>query len=165
MEWYHWIGALGAVAIISVAVGTASFKFARWTGSVDKDRENFKSFMKEVRDDIKDILSRLSPPPVTRGSPLRLTDFGEEISKSIEAQQWAEKIAPSLMHKVGGKEPFEIDRFCIDYVERLSPEWDRKIAQSSYEFGIKESGIKSVLHVVLRDEILKTVGQKPKQNA
>lgn len=165
MEWYHWIGALGAVVIISVAVGTALFKFARWMGSVDKDRENFKSFMKEVRDDIKDILSRLSPPPVARGGPPRLTDFGEENSKSIGAQQWAERLAPTLMHEVGGKEPFEIDRFCIDYVERLGPKWDRKIAESSYEFGIKESGIKSVLHVVLRDEILKIVGQNPKQNA
>ena len=165
MEWYHWIGALGAVAIISVAVGTALFKFARWTGSIDKDLESLKRSMKEVRDDIKDILSRLSSPPVTSDSPLRLTDFGEEISKSIGAQPWAERLAPSLMHEVCGKEPFEIDRFCIDYVENLGPEWDRKIAESSYEFGIKESGIKSVLHVVLRDEILKIVSQKPKQNA
>lgn len=165
MEWYHWIGALGAVAIISVAVGTALFKFARWTGSVDKDRENFKSFMKEVRDDIKDILSRLPPPPVTSDSPLRLTKFGIEIAEYIEAQPWAERLAPSLILEVDGKEPFEIDRFCIDYVENLGPEWNRKIAEASYEFGIKESGIKSVLRVVLRDEILKITSQKSRQNA
>lgn len=165
MEWYHWIGALSAVAIILVAVGTASFKFARWTDSVDKDRETFKSFMKEVRGDIKDILSRLKPPPVSSDSPLRLTKFGTEIAEDIEAQSWAERLAPSLMHELGGKEPFEIDRFCIDYVENLGPEWDRKIAKSSYEFGIEESGIKSVLQVVLREEILRIVGQKTKQNA
>ena len=172
MEWYHWIGALGAVAIILVAVGTASFKFARWTGSVDKDLESLKRSMKEVRGDIvdirgdiKDILSRLKPPPVSSDSPLRLTKFGTEIAEDIEAQSWAERLAPSLMHELGGKEPFEIDRFCIDYVENLGPEWDRKIAKSSYEFGIEESGIKSVLQVVLREEILKIVGPKPKQNA
>ena len=99
MEWYHWIGALGAVAIILVAVGTASFKFARWTGGVDKDLESLKRSMKEVRGDIvdirgdivdirgdiKDILSRLKPPPVSSDSPLRLTKFGTEIAEDIEA--------------------------------------------------------------------------------
>ena len=165
MEWYHWIGALGAVAIILVSVGTASFKFVRWTGGVDKDLESLKRSMKEVRGDIKDILSRLRPPPVSSDSPLRLTKFGTEIAEDIEAQSWAERLAPSLVHELVGKEPFEIDRFCIDYVENLGPEWDRKIAKSSYEFGIEESGIKSVLQVVLREEILRIVGQKTKQNA
>ena len=106
MEWYHWIGALGAVAIILVAVGTASFKFARWTGGVDKDLESLKRSMKEVRGDIKDILSRLKPPPVSSDSPLRLTKFGTEIAEDIEAQSWEERLAPSLMHELSGKEPF-----------------------------------------------------------
>jgi len=153
------------MVIIGLAIAGLVIRLAVWYGAVNADRKNFKEFMEEMRKDVKAILSRLPPSPVASDSPLRLTDFGEEISKSIGAQHWAEDIAPSLLNEVGGKEPFEIDRFCIDYVERLGPEWDRKIAESSYEFGIRESGIKSVLHVVLRDEILKVVSQKPKQNA
>ncbi len=153
------------MVIIGLAIAGLVIRLAVWYGAVNADRKNFKEFMEEIRKDVKAILSRLPPSPVASDSPLRLTKFGTEIAEEIEAQSWAERLAPSLMHEVGGKEPFEIDRFCIDYVERLGPEWDRKIAKSSYEFGIKESGIKSVLHVVLRDEILKIVGQKPKQNA
>lgn len=153
------------MVIIGLAIAGLVIRLAVWYGAVNADRKNFKEFMEEIRKDVNAILTRLPPSPVASDSPLRLTEFGTEIAEAIEAQSWAERLAPALMHEVGGKEPFEIDRFCIDYVERLGPEWDRKIAQSSYEFGIKESGIKSVLHVVLRDEILKTVSQKPKQNA
>ncbi len=153
------------MVIIGLALAGLVIRLAVWYGAVNSDRKNFKEFMEEIREDIKAILSRLPPSPVASGSPLHLTEFGEKISKEIGAEHWPEDVAPSLLNKVGGKEPFEIDRFCVDYVERLGPEWNRKIAESSYEFGIKESGIKSVLHVVLRDEILKIVSQKPKQNA
>ena len=153
------------MVIIGLALAGLVIRLAVWYGEVNADRKNFKEFMEEIRKDVNAILSRLPSPPVSSDSPLRLTKFGTEIAEDIEAQSWAERLAPSLMHELGGKEPFEIDRFCIDYVENLGPEWDRKIAKSSYEFGIEESGIKSVLQVVLREEILRIVGQKTKQNA
>lgn len=153
------------MVIIGLAIAGLVIRLAVWYGAVNADRKNFKEFMEEMRKDVKAILSRLPSPPVSSDSPLRLTKFGTEIAEDIEAQSWAERLAPSLVHELVGKEPFEIDRFCIDYVENLGPEWDRKIAKSSYEFGIEESGIKSVLQVVLREEILRIVGQKTKQNA
>lgn len=47
-----WVGLL-------VALVGAVFALGQWKGRVDADRASFKELMKEVRDDIKEILRRL----------------------------------------------------------------------------------------------------------
>ena len=75
MTWIEGVSLGGVVAVIGLV-----FAVGIWKGKVDSDRTNFKDFMKEVRDDIKTILSRLQTPEATRSSPLRLTDFGKDLS-------------------------------------------------------------------------------------
>ena len=54
--------------------------------------------MKEVREKIDEILERLPPPPtVAPGSPVRLTDFGKEISHSLGAKKWSADQAAGLL--------------------------------------------------------------------
>lgn len=68
-----WVASLSVVAGVAFALGT-------WKGKVDSDRASFKEFMREVRDDIKEILGRLPSPTVTDASPLPLTACGRPAS-------------------------------------------------------------------------------------
>ena len=133
MELKDWIASI-AVSIVALAtVIGIIWKFASWKMGVDKDigslgkgtdedRSTIKSFMKEIRNDIKDISKRLPPPPAVAGqSPIRLTDHGEELATDLQAKAWAKELAPSIVDEVRGKRPFEIDEFCNTYVTTRLP--------------------------------------------
>ena len=84
----EWITDPRAIAAVVTAIGGIGY----WIGQVNSDRKNFKTFMAEVRDDMAEIrkkfdtiLLRLPPRPVTGGSPLRLTDLGDEIADEPNA--------------------------------------------------------------------------------
>ncbi len=168
-------GLLSAGAILFVAICGGLIALGRFIGSTSKevknldksaerDRSTFnrvaegiKNDVDVIREDIKKILNRLpsTSPLVESGSPLRLTEFGKKISASIRAEAWAEELAPTLLHEVKGKEPFEIDEYCQEYVhEKLTPDWERRIARSAYEFGTDQNGIKKAMAVVLREKLL-----------
>ena len=111
-----------AIVIAILAILGLGWKAAYWASGVDKDRSalkenaekdrsSFKDVVKEIRDDIKKILGRLPPVPVTASSPLQLTDFGKSISKEIDAKEWAEKLASELVERVRGNQPYEIQEF------------------------------------------------------
>lgn len=75
---------------ISVTLATIgfTFKFGKWYGEVNSDRSNFKDFMYEVRTRLDKIFERLPPPPpLTTGSPIRLTDLGQRISRETGAEE------------------------------------------------------------------------------
>ena len=134
---------------------------------VDEHRRTVTSFMKEIRDKVDRIFERLPPMSAMGGSPLRLTDFGERISKWLEAEAWAADLAPRLRGRVEGKAPFEVDRFSREYVrgDEIGPEWARRVAACAYEFGVDESGVFEVLRIVLRDELLGLLGHESKPPA
>lgn len=76
-----------AIVVAVLAVLALLWKAAHWKGTVDEYRKTMDehrgtvaSFMKEIRDKIDRIFERLPPVPVKRGSPLRLTDFGAQIT-------------------------------------------------------------------------------------
>ena len=166
-----WIASI-AVSIVALAtVIGIIWKFASWKMGVDKDigslgkgtdedRSTIKSFMKEIRNDIKDIFKRLPPPPAVTGqSPIRLTDHGEELAADLQAKAWAKELAPSIVDEVRGKRPFEIDEFCNTYVTtRLPGEWVVKVAECAYRFGTARENVLPVLGVVLRDELFSLLG-------
>ena len=131
MDWRIVIAA-AAVAALTMTCVTLIFKMGAWKGSTDtsltnireeakKDRDVVKEFMAEIREDMKKIFQRLSPPPPAVGqSPARLTDYGEELSKNMDAEQWARDLAPKLMPDVRGKKDFEVDAFCRKYARRYA---------------------------------------------
>ena len=114
-----------------------------WMGNVNPDRSLFKSFMEEIREDIKeirknilDIFKRLPPAPVITQSPMHLSDFGKEIAKQINAEEWAGQLAPALKKRAEGKQPYEIQELCSNYVQKEvdpDPEQSVNLQTCAYE--------------------------------
>lgn len=52
--------------------------------------------------------------------------------------------------------PFGIDETCVGYVRReLKDDMTRRVAELSYDHGIEKQSVRNLLHVVLRDELLR----------
>ena len=159
----EWITDLRTIVVVVSAIGGLLCWAGYWVGQVNSDRKSFKTFISEVREDMaeirkkfEDILFRLTPASVTLSSPLRLTDLGEEIATDLKAYEWAAELAPSLQENVKDMFPWEVDDFCNDYVQSsLSDRMSKKVGPSAYQHGLDRSGVRAVLRVVLRDELLK----------
>ena len=150
----YW--ALGISLTLMIAIITSAYRFGVWRGKVDNDRTSFKEFMSEVRADIKLILTRLPPTPTTSASPIRLTDLGEHISNSIDAKNWAIKTAQELVGETNDMDAFEIQDFSFKHAKVFDPDEALlgKMRETAFESGIDLSGVRNVLGVVLRDELL-----------
>ena len=149
------------LVVIAVLGGLA--KLIHWMGKVeehrkgaDEHRKTVSDFMAEIRGDIKQILGRLSPS-MEGASPLRLTPFGEKMSEWLKAKAWAASPAPSLRTRVEGMQPAKIDLFCREYVRgiELGDDWEQRVIDCAYEFGTDSSAVHDVLHIELRDALLK----------
>ena len=153
-----------ALALVS-AIGGGIWKIATWKANVDSDRSTFKStlesFMKEIRDDIKGMLSRLPPPSLVKtNSPLSLSDFGKKVAKDMDAYKWAAELAPSLIDEVKGMAPFQIDEFAAKYSQsRLTDYWEGVVAATAYDTGLSRDDIRVALHITLRDQLLSLIEQ------
>ena len=59
------------------------------------------------------------------------------------------------MKDIKGMEPFEIDNFCQEYVQKkLTDEQMMRVYESAYELASDKEGVLDVLSVVLRDKLL-----------
>lgn len=127
-----------------------------WVGRVNSDRDAFKRFMEEVREDIKKIFERLPAKTATDQSPLKLTSLGEEISGELAASDWAKETAPAIAFEVAGKHPYEVQEFCLEYVKGnvLSENMQEKVKTSAFEHGLNKEQVLRVLAVELRDCLL-----------
>ena len=155
-EWFanplFWIALL---SLLSVAAGVI-FAFGQWKGKVDSDRASFKEFMKEVRNDIKEILRR-SSHTLAGSSPLRLTDLGRAISERLDAPALTQTLAPLLQERIKGKTPYEIQEICFDYIrhEYKPPDKIEELIKTcAYDNGIDRGQVVDVLAVELRDRLL-----------
>ena len=137
---------------------------AVWVTKTNSDRKNFKEFMAEVKQDIKRIFERLPPPKTAESvSPLRLTDFGREISNLINANEWADKLANELIEKHRNKEDFEIHHISEGIVyEKIETdeETSRMVKKASYEKGTTIDNVRIVLVIELRDALLKMINEQ-----
>lgn len=152
------------IVIITIAGITFVVRLILWYGSVNDDRGKFEDFMKEVRQDIKDILARLPrEPAISSGSPLQLTGLGNKISKEIGAEEWANNEATTLLGKAKEKDPFEIQAMAFDHTHDLEPpeEMLAKMRASAFENGLDLDIVRRVMGIVLRDRILKMCGPLP----
>ena len=161
-EWssnpYVWI--VGGCALIGagVALGTLIFRIGKWVGAVNSDRAKIDGFMQEIRDELGKILDRLVPQPITRSSPLQLTDLGQTISASVRALEIAEELAPVLRDRTEGRLPYEVQQACFDYVlgEEYEPdeETETRIKVCAYENGVEREAVLRVIAIELRDLLL-----------
>ena len=69
------------VYLAALALAALIFGVGKWIVAVNADRTSFKGSMKEVRDDLETILSRLPPRVVTGESPIR--DAREECGRPM----------------------------------------------------------------------------------
>ena len=139
-----------------------------WIGRVNSDRENFKNFMKEIREDIgkireniEKIFLRLPTDVASGASPLKLTELGERISQEISAPRWAEGIISrfGLEKKFEGMSPYDVQESCISFCvsqENWKPNvQEHEMAQSvAYNSGLSTEKVYRVLGIVMRDRIL-----------
>ena len=145
--------------VLALAVGGALVKGLFWLRDVHNAKQGWGAVVDEIRADIKNILLRLpsTPAPVESGSPLQLTDFGRKMATAMDASAWATTLAPSLREGLAGKRAFEIDEFSRKYVqEKMSH--DERVSMCMYEMGVERDSALRVLHVVLRDELIRVLG-------
>ena len=157
------------IAIVGIALAGAFWKLAVWYGSVNSDREVFKTFMVEVRDDLKAIrddvnrIFRILPRPVAESqSPIQLTDFGKTISRSMSAADWARSQSSSLLERAKNKEEFEVFEICGEHVSNMfdnNAEFKKKILAAAYDHGIESERIKRVCQIELRNQLLLVIRQ------
>ena len=156
-EWFaNPLFLIAFLSLLSVAAG-AIFAFGLWKGKVDSDRASFKEFMKEVRNDIKEILRRLPSHTLAGGSPLRLTDLGKSISERLGAPALAQNLAPLLQERIEKKTPYEIQEMCFDYIRheyKPPDEVESLIKTCASDNGVDRGQVVDVLAVGLRDKLL-----------
>ena len=126
---------------------------------MDTDLKSIKGFMEEIRGDIKKIFAKIGPALVAGESPLRLTELGEKVAECLDAHAWAARVAPDLLPEIEGFQPFQIDDFAVTHVTNHRNEWEQKVAECAYKFGLKRDDVPPVLRISLRDELLRLTGQ------
>lgn len=164
----EWITDIRAIIAIVAAVGGIGY----WIGQVNTDRKSFKEFMKElkndvgeIRNDIKSILSRLSPPIVAGKSPIQLTEYGKELAEKASMHQVASRLAPILLDSIGDFETFEVHDFCLNYARSELPETEeRQVSKGAFEAGASKDDIRLILAILLRNELLRLMDQEPETN-
>ena len=122
--------------------------------------------MKDVRKDIKKIRSDIEKlffhlpdkSTVFSKSPVHLTDFGKEISATVNATEWAEEHAPGLVNEARGKPEFEVFDICVRHVTSKfenDMEFNAVVRRGAYEHGTSPQAVMKVYHVELRDAVLR----------
>ncbi len=125
---------------------------------VDRKIETNSTAINQLR---QIVFTRLNIPSVTSESPLRLSELGKTLSEEIDAGAWVERIADQLKVSVAGKDAYEIQSFCFDYVEntdQYSDQERRIIHKVAYQRGIMAEEIRRVLAIELRDKLLEHTG-------
>ena len=154
MNLEYW--ALGiSVTVVLVAI-TFAYRYGKWQGEADSDRQGFSKFIEEIRKDIKDILGRLPPSPTTSANPIKLTEIGERMSRDIDAKVWAAKIANEMANQTKDMDSLEIQEESFKKAKNFQPNESllQKMRDSAFQEGINLDGVRDVLGVGLRDHLL-----------
>ena len=82
MKDYMWLLVIAPSVTLLVAFIGYLIKASVWKGQVDRFMQSTDTLMAEIRADIKKIFERLpAPKPIEGVSPVRLTHFGEIVSR------------------------------------------------------------------------------------
>ena len=156
--------ALAGIVSAVLAILSLVFVIGKWVGGINEHRNTINTtlsdFMSEMLEDIKSILRRLPRTTIASSSPLSLTDFGQDISQALDAKAWARRTADEVRDELAGKQDYEVQDFCFDYVRnQYRPEEDQKnrIGTIAYENGIDRQEVLNVLAIELRDALLEGV--------
>ena len=126
--------------------------------TVDRRLERNANELNQLR---QIVFAHLGVPVIITDSPLRLLEFGKSVSEDIAASEWAEKLAGTLKETVEGKDAYEIQTFCFEYLknpDQYSNEERKTIHNAAYKRGIMAEEVRRVLAIELRDRLLKNAG-------
>ena len=143
-----------AVAIPGIiAFGGAMY----WAGGVNTDVSALKEAVKLIREDIKDILSRLPSDGLNKTSPVHLTELGKEIVAEFEEFNWMVPAIDTSWDFVSQKSSYEIQEYCINLMTvQYSPSsaMDVKIYDCAFKYGMTRRQVLEILAIALRDKML-----------
>ena len=181
------MGVICAFITATIAVGSTLIAIGMWirgvnggVKSVDELRLDFKEMQGDFRtmqSDIKtldnkvtDLLFKHSPSgpsgpsgqdgraqALSSKSPIQLTKFGNEISKTLDFQATAKELAPKLRQRAAGKLKYDIQTLSFDFIRREyqpSREVEVRMKTYSYDEGVAMEIILDVLAVELRNQLL-----------
>ena len=141
---------------------------ATWVGSVNSDRKHFREVADRVDANFAELLLRIPPVPVSGESPLRLTDLGKTLSNKLNAKAWARQTAPAMVGRLKGKTAYEIQEHCFDHARshqfEENPTLARAILDCAFEHGLRDSQVREVLGVELRDMVFGCMDLKLPEN-
>ncbi len=149
--------------LVVIGIGATVFYIGRWVGMVNHKTSDLAASLvglKEVLVAIKDVLTETEKRLATNNSPRQLTKFGEKIANAMEAGEWARRlVASGKFAKV--REPHEADYQArqFAYSDR-SGETQKVLSVGVYQSGLDETSVRSVLAIVLREEIIRQL-RKP----
>lgn len=88
-----------------------------------------------------------------------LTSFGRSIAKRLGARKWAISVAEKFKDETAGYAPLQINEFSKKQVtENLDNDMSIHSEEVMHELGIPARHALDVLHVMLRDELLRLHG-------
>ena len=123
-------------------------------------RQQSFGLSRQICADLKGVRLRFPSRDFGSGRPVRLTAYGSQIGHFVSAQDWAVAVAPTFVRVLLDRKPYQIEEFSREYVAtKLESDIERRVAVCAYEFGTQRAVVQSVLWVVLRDELLRRVGQ------
>ena len=151
------------LTIAGVAVVIGLVNWFEWRGGVNADREALKKFMRKIDKKIDKLFERLDPAPISRQSPLHLTELGEEMSEEMSAKDWVVEISKDLIEQAKGMPPFEIQDLSFNHIKtmRETLEQDQRVRKCAYDHGLPREKVLDVLAIELRDYLMRQTGQEP----
>lgn len=153
--WPAWLAPSISIGTVIALVVTA-LRAGEWKGRVDTKIEGFEEAIADLTNEVRRVLGLLPSAAIKGGSPLRLTKLGQDISRELNASSWANNVADDVELRMRGKEPYEVQEFCFDYVRvlNLDVEQQRRVNQSAYDHGLPEEEVRRVMALELRDSLL-----------
>lgn len=167
IDWSNPSTYIAIVVVLGgiIGAGAGLISIGEWKGKREAFEVEVSKFMSEIRDELKEISQKLPKSSVYSGSPLRLTELGETISDDLKIRAWAEKTALKVVSQTEGKDLYQIQNFCIDFVEKRKynpPKGFLKaLRNSAYHKGVPIKTIEKVLAIELRDELLRIREKTP----
>ncbi|MCY4186216.1 MAG: hypothetical protein OXC82_11790 [Rhodobacteraceae bacterium] len=172
-EWAPYFALIGT----AIVLGNGLISIGIWIGNVNSDRNSFKEFMREIREDIKKLGKRLAKlsdditviktqkSVLKTGSLISLTEFGKKISEEIGAKDFAQKEAKEFfrLDAIQSKNVYDIQRFSLEYIHidfEPNEEYLSKMKEVSYKNGIPLGETKDVLAIELRDALLQMIKEQ-----
>ncbi len=126
---------------------------------IDRKFEDVNRRFEGIDRKLDRIFDRLPPTLAEIKSPLALTDHGKSLADKLGAYDFAENLTPAALPKVQGMEEFEVYEFCRRYFRSgMEPELEFDVFRRAYNAGISRDDCRTVMTLVLRDELLKRLG-------